>query len=195
MLLGYLLARIAGEMELSLEPDEMQSSDSAVNKVGAEAAVPGRSCMPHRCLQRMQCESLTNLARNDMNTCCACVVCSGAVWTNRWVDCGTAENETEPDRETDKEEAETERDREQQTAVLMLLVSGEQYGWSGDEISRGECRWTDKQHVWLVDGHRAASGSWQWQQRAGVHLHSVSGLTVTDQQDDGACDGGAHWVE
>lgn len=39
MLLGYLLARIAGEMELSLEPDEMQSSDSAVNKVSAKDAV------------------------------------------------------------------------------------------------------------------------------------------------------------
>lgn len=38
MLLGYLLARIAGEMELSLEPDEMQGADSAVNKVSAKDA-------------------------------------------------------------------------------------------------------------------------------------------------------------
>lgn len=38
MLLGYLLARMAGETELNLQPDEMQGADAAANKVSAKDA-------------------------------------------------------------------------------------------------------------------------------------------------------------
>lgn len=45
ILLGYLLARMAGTFDLQLEPDEMQAADVAVNKVSAKEAVKIIECL------------------------------------------------------------------------------------------------------------------------------------------------------